>query len=38
MDIEQRIDTLLDQLTDPKLTQAEIDKIEAKLKVLQRQQ
>lgn len=37
MDIEQRIEALLDQLMDPKLTQTEIDTIESKLKVLQEQ-
>lgn len=38
MDIEQRIERLLDQLEDPKLTQVEVDKIEAKLKILRSQQ
>lgn len=37
MDIEQRIERLLDQLENPNLSQCEIDKIEAKLKVLRSQ-
>lgn len=38
MDTEQRIDRLLDQLEDPKCTEADIARIEAKLKVLRAQQ
>lgn len=38
MDTEQRIEELLDQLQDPKLTVVEITKIERKLKILQHQQ
>jgi hypothetical protein len=38
MDTEQRIDRLLDQLEDPMCTEADIARIEAKLKVLRAQQ
>lgn len=37
MDIEQRIERLLDQLENPNITQKDIDKIEAKLRILRSQ-
>jgi hypothetical protein len=38
MDIEQRIEALLDQLMDPKATVTDIEKIEAKVRILRRLQ
>lgn len=38
MDTQQRIENLLDQLEDPKCTEADIARIEAKLRVLRAQQ
>jgi hypothetical protein len=38
MDTEQRIEALLDQLMDPRLTATDIEKIEAKVRILQRLQ
>lgn len=38
MDIEQRIEGLLNQLENPNLSRREIDNIERKLKILRAQQ